>query len=391
MITIGILFICSGCNHTSKQIEIHPNVQKQSEQVSESLSNFSISTFASLFHEHENLLYAPFPAYVTLVQTMCDARQETKTEIMQVLRYDGEEDTLITQLASTISSIEKKDVLHSANSIWYHPDVHISSDLLNCFSQLHVQQFQKDFQKENVTETSKQWLDEHLNRLDSPALPITKDCSMFYLSTLSFKDGWHTPFDQKHSDEQTFTTYDDKQVSTRFMHQTLDEIAYRNHNVYEAIALPFQNGCKMNIYLPKDAYQVEDILIIDAHWLDPITTPTKTISLSLPIFSHSQSGSMKSSLQTLGMKRAFSSDLAQFSSTDRGHSLAIGDILQGANISINEFGVEASSYEVLFYTTGIAQTTEPILMNVDHPFIYSITSKDGIPLFIGYVQDPTTA
>lgn len=143
MITIGILFICSGCNHTSKQIEIHPNVQKQSEQVSESLSNFSISTFASLFHEHENLLYAPFPAYVTLVQTMCDARQETKTEIMQVLRYDGEEDTLITQLASTISSIEKKDVLHSANSIWYHPDVHISSDLLNSSNMYKIPQLHK--------------------------------------------------------------------------------------------------------------------------------------------------------------------------------------------------------------------------------------------------------
>ena len=390
-VLLGTLLILGSCadKDTQNSVAIPQLSDIQKETMPESLHDFSFASFAAMLDLNENLLYAPLPAYRALALFMCDANVETKEELQRVLHYNGDENALIQQLKSADSQMEQQDVLHSAASLWYRPFLHLSQPLLNSAKQLDIELKQTDFQKNDIQRLTKQWLDHALDQSDIPVLPINQDTSMIYLTTLSFHDDWQLPFSKEETLPQDFHINETNTVTVDMMHQNLTPISYRDHTSYEAIALPFQNGSNMNLYLPKVDHTVQDILKDDPKWMDPITSSQRMVELSLPAFSYHQLYSMKEPFMKLGMKRAFTNELAQFSSMDDGQPLYIDDILQGTAIDVSEAGASASAYAAVLFSTGCGESLEQVTMTFDHPFLFVITSPQDIPLFMGYVQHPT--
>ena len=64
----------------------------------------------------------------------------------------------------------------------------------------------------------------------------------------------------------------------------------------------------------------------------------------------------------------------------------IGNVIHGAGIKVDNNGVKAAAY------TGANTTTKAggeriIYFNVDHPFAYTLTNKDGLPIFMGVMYN----
>lgn len=128
----------------------------------------------------------------------------------------------------------------------------------------------------------------------------------------------------------------------------------------------------------------------------------RTIILQMPKFKTDSAYNMKSTLQAMGMTRAFvnparSKEGAQFDGTtntqDPAQKLYISQVMHKGFIEVNETGTEAAAATaVVMGMAGGIPKERPYVPTVraDRPFVDLIRDiKTGTVLFLGRVTDPT--
>lgn len=379
---------CTLCACSNAVAEVTKPIKESSRTA---LQTFSSNSFLHLFSENENLLYSPFSAYIALSLCNADATQETKKELMNALAYRDEE-ALLTDLSNIMKQLNDSEVFQTANSIWYDQDVMLGNNLKETLDRhLKPEFFQKDFHHDDVGRLAGKWIEEVSNGMLSPELPINETTKMLYLNALCFKDSWKQPFDKQRTTKQIFHTANDDAILLDFMSQQFEAHPYIETKIYQATSLSFTHGAAIYFYLPKEGYEIKDILSDDT-WLTRFQNEVQhtNVHIMLPPFTIKQELSLKESLRSMGIIRAFSPDTAQFSSTTKDGSLSMSEILQGTFISLDEEGVEAAAYtSVLVEKT--AMPIDEITFTLDRPFLYVLVSEQNVPLFIGYLQDPITS
>lgn len=349
---------------------------------STNLIPFSSKSFSTLYQEESNMVYSPVSAYLALRLCSEDAIGETRHQIQQTLN-----DSTVS-IPSLLHQFNKDDALSIRSSIWYDQSVSLSSSLQDAADQYQAKLFQKNFKKEAVSKQISAWISDETNDTLSPALPIAEDTKMIYLNMVYFKDSWLVPFFQ-HKSPQDFTNALGNTSSIPFLHGLFKEQPYIENEQYTAVQLAFEDGATLSVYLPTQGHTIRDILA-DESWITSFQTQNvkkATVALSLPAFSQQQHHSIKDMLKKLGIHRGFDPDLAQFASKSNHSSIYIDDVYQGVSFSLNETGAQAAAYtEIEMKTTGISEYD--IAVTLDHPFLYVLSTEEGIPLMIGYLQDP---
>ena len=70
------------------------------------------------------------------------------------------------------------------------------------------------------------------------------------------------------------------------------------------------------------------------------------------------------------------------------NNVAVSDILQKAKVILNEHGTKAAAVTgITFNTTAFMPDPTPEVY-LDRPFLFVIADADGIPLFMGTVENP---
>ena len=111
---------------------------------------------------------------------------------------------------------------------------------------------------------------------------------------------------------------------------------------------------------------------------------------SIPKFSYDSSFEPIDALKAMGVTDAFDSDRADFSGISANTPLFISTIRQGTHIGVNENGVEAAAYTIveMMEGTAIQDSSDTAEMILNRPFLYGITSSDGVLLFVGVCCNP---
>ena len=61
----------------------------------------------------------------------------------------------------------------------------------------------------------------------------------------------------------------------------------------------------------------------------------------------------------------------------------------GVRVAADEDGLTATAYTLISApSTGMPEQLEQIEFNVNRPFLFVVTSRDGLPLFAGTVEHP---
>ena len=66
----------------------------------------------------------------------------------------------------------------------------------------------------------------------------------------------------------------------------------------------------------------------------------------------------------------------------------VTNAIHGARVIADEEGVEAAAYTVIMTTGGTMPPTEEVDFVLDRPFIFMIQTSEGLPLFLGTVNQP---
>jgi serpin B len=105
----------------------------------------------------------------------------------------------------------------------------------------------------------------------------------------------------------------------------------------------------------------------------------------MPKFSVSSEIDLIEGLKQLGVTDCFDPSSADFSPLMDETDLFIGKMQHGAHVEIDEKGVVGAAVTMTLYF-GTAAPLETIEFTLDRPFIFVVESDDGMPLFVGIIN-----
>jgi serine protease inhibitor len=118
------------------------------------------------------------------------------------------------------------------------------------------------------------------------------------------------------------------------------------------------------------------------------------VHLTVPKFDVSSRLDLKENLKNLGVTDCFIPDISDYtplldqSAMDLEKDIYLSKVEHSARVAMDEKGVTAAAYTVMALCGSGMPPQDEINFVVDRPFIFVITSDDGLPLFIGIVNQP---
>lgn len=235
-----------------------------------------------------------------------------------------------------------------------------------------------------------------------PPNGLGHDTRLVLVNAFYLKAPWAYTFSDQATESLPFRLRDKSSVIVPTMHKALGW-GYAKFRGFTAITLPYADkSLQFLILLPDDPAGVDTLAAkVTPELLRACTNlkrPDWGVDLYLPKFRfEAPTIKLSGMLQALGMKTAFdqptgSANFDRMAPRRPDDSLCLTEVFQKTCFTLDEKGTEAVSDVSLQVILGIATpgpTPPPIVVHVDHPFLFAIQHREsGACLFLGRVTDP---
>jgi len=345
-----------------------------------------------------NVFLSPFSVSSSLQMVENGAAGQTKAEMQQVLHTADLTSAIANPAFKELNQqlAARKDVtLNLANGIWFKQGFHLKpafiADNKNFFK---AELAPVDFGSPRSAQTINNWADKQTQgRIkDVVQYPFPRETEVVLANAIYFKGKWVKPFDERMTQPRNFYLSNGGQKESSMMRQDGD-FKYQQTADFQAVQLPYAGGLQMQIFLPATNSNPQKLLEsfkAGGNWKDNVESGFAQHKglLILPKFKIEYSLQLNESLESLGMKRAFDADKADFSSM-ADEPLYVSEVKQKSYVDVDEKGTEAAAV-----TTVTMLKSSPrwdFRMIVDRPFLFVISDEvTGSILFIGIVNNPGT-
>ncbi|GFR05841.1 leukocyte elastase inhibitor [Trichonephila clavata] len=343
-----------------------------------------------------NIFVSPFSIANALATLLFGARDETASEINQVLEFqDISEENLMNSFDLLLSSLEKSSesyTVECANAAAVQEDFCVKDEFRKVLEEsFHAALFQENFAEEKAVAHINDWIKDKTHGMISHFLDsLAPTIIMVLLNAVYFKGTWEHQFQKSDTRLQRFYNNgdEDSPKEVEMMHLK-EEFFYFENETYQALMLPYQGeDIVMLILLPRSKQGLAELenQLPHTFYEDLLEEMEEMkIKVALPRFRVEYCKSLKESLQFLGMRRAFGAD-ANLSAINECHDLHVSDVLHKAVIEVNEEGSEAAAATAVLIEARM-MLMEPEFI-VDHPFLFSIYNpRSNLNLFTGRIVE----
>ena len=376
------------------------NQQSQYDQpdgYADSLTNFFSSSIAQFLQGEGNTAYSPLNVYMAMAMLAETTGGNSRQQILDLFGVKTIEE-LRTQAGHVWNAHycdDGRSTILMANSLWldhkfpYHQE---AAD--NLAQYYYASTFHGDLGTEPLDQQLREWLNANTGGLlkeQANNVKLDPNTVFALASTVYFTAGWRNEFFEEDTYDETFHT-PTGDIQTPFMHQPRRDTYYRGTN-FGAICLELGDSNRMWLILPDEGYTTEDILKSDEYLrltLDPGSWYgiTYEIHLSLPKFDVVQQQDLIQGMKKLGVTDVFS-NASDFSPISSMKNLFISQINHAARVTIDEEGCTAAAFTVIDApNAGMPSEIEELHFTLDRPFLFLVTSRDHLPLFVGIVKEP---
>ncbi len=366
------------------------SIDQLSDDFLNALKDFSYETSSLLLGTGENGNHSPLSLYFALAIAATGAKGETAGEMLSLLRVRdsaelSEQCSMLYKMLYSDGEISK---LKIANSLWLKNYFEFKDDYIdNAVESFYASLFEVDFTDDETAKAMSEWVSENTSGTLNPNFEFNPLTVMTILNTVYFFDEWSKSFNEEKTEEDTFYLSDGSEVSCDFMNADITTWFLEEED-YTRASLSLKDNGEMVFILPKDGVSVSDLMSSPDKVAELFETQSDGLfetGFKLPKFSFDCSYDLIDTLKELGVLSAFE-ETAEFGGiTDE--QIFISSVRQQTHIAVNENGVEASAFTQLGFDTA-AFITEKAEMVLDHPFIFGITSQDGVLLFVGVCENP---
>ena len=360
--------------------------------------------------ENGNFLYSPYSISLALAMTYAGARGETENQMAQTLQFTLPRELLHSAfnrldliLASRSAPDEWDETegfkLNIANSIWGQNGYKFKPEFLDILAEnygagLRLTDFATSPDEARIT--INKWVEEQTeDRIKDLLAPGTVDVltRMILVNAIYFNAAWAFPFEEYNTEDDFFYPLAGDPIEVPMMYQT-ERFRINIEAGYSAIQLPYERWeLGMVIMMPDEGRFEEFEDSLDVEKAQDIINGLSSweVRLTMPKFTYESGFNLKDTLSVMGMPVAFEPYNADFSGMDGTRGLYIFDVIHKAFIKVDEEGTEAAAATavIMEMTSAMMDEPEPIVLNIDRPFIYLIRDmRTGSILFVGRVMNP---
>lgn len=370
-----------------------------------SLSAFSYRTAAAVLSQDtegvaiqdaKNATYSPVSLYFALAMATQGASGDTARQMNTLL--GAPDPAAAPQECGNLFRVLASDpytTMQLANSLWMSDrDTFEQGFIDTATQQFYATPFSVSFGTPEADAALADWIALNTNDTLKPEIQTSANQLLALINTVYFKNGWASPFDIQNTLDDTFhTTASD--ITASFMTQHFDNPReYKETALYARASLDFAGGATMTFVLPSEGATSADLLANETLLMEAFTSTSNTlarINFTLPKTTFDSSFDLIEPLKQLGMTIPFS-DQANFSNLTSTPAF-ISSVEQESHISWDENGAEASAYTNIGISkmSLMPENVPEVDFKLNRPFLFAITSAQGVPLFIGVCENPVAS
>ena len=346
----------------------------------------------------ENRVYSPLNVYMALAMLAEITDGDSRQQLLDLLGSDSIE-SLRKQASAVFEASYRDDGLVTtvlSNSLWLRDDMTYSQTAADMLAeQYYAFTFRGEMGSDEYNEMLRSWLSSQTGgMLDGYIgdVELSPETVLALASTIYYKAGWADEFFEGGTSTDTFHA-PGGDVERDFMHQTREGTVYRG-NGFTAVSKRMREGGWMWLILPDEGTDVNAVLAGDMmpfllNGGNSARLGYYNIHLSLPKFDVSSRMDLADGLRALGVTDVFGST-ADFTPITDADGVFVGKVEHAARVTVDEEGVEAAAYTVMPVPGDAEHGDEPedYYFTLNRPFLFAITGTDGLPLFVGVVNQP---
>ncbi len=346
-----------------------------------------------------NRVYSPVSLEIALSMLAEITDGQTRAQILSLLGADSIENAR-RQAVSIWDGTYRDDGIGTtvlADSLWLNDGLMYKKPVLDILADSYrASSFSGKPGSTEYDSALRGWLTEQTRgMLDTSGVKLDPRTVIALAQTVYYKVSWENVFRESDTGKRVFegTT---GSVSVDFMNQEIGNGTVYYGDGWQATRLKTADGGAMWLILPDKGRTTADIIASDGMF-DLISgnkngTETKRakVRLSVPKFDVSSQTDLIQGLKNLGVTDAFVA-CADFSPLTDTPNVAVSGAVQEARVMIDEDGCTGAAYTLItaLNTALPVEEKETIDFVLDRQFVFAVTSDNGIPLFVGAVNDLT--
>ena len=375
-------------------------------QLAQSNNGFALALYQALRDQDGNLIYSPYSIFQALLMTAAGAEGATASQMASVLGVDLNNpeihnlmnalNKVLTTQPEYLQSDAQPLTFNIANAVWAQKDFHFEQSFLDTLSANYNAGLKLvDFNNpEDARALINLWVAAQTNEKIQELIPeglLDQMTRMVLTNAIYFKGAWSNQFEEKDTEDGSFTLLDGSSKTVPFMHGNFTLSALVSDKI-QSIRLPYEGGTyAMAAIMPLENFAEFEAQLTAAdleQLLNSLQSSSAIVDLSMPKFQAESRFGLGEILAGLGMPDAFDAQKADFSGMTGKPDLMISSVLHQATIDVNEEGTEAAAATAV----AMSMTSMPgqsYTIRLDKPFIYVIyeTTTNTIT-FMGRVVNP---
>ena len=279
------------------------------------------------------------------------------------------------------------DELKIANSVWTDSSVEAKQAFLQkAVDSYSAQIFSAPLSSKKTVSSINSWVKKNTDDMIPKIIESAdRDAVMMLINAIAFDAKWETPYKRSDIEKLDFTSYSGSKKKTDFMCST--ENVYLKDGGAVGFMKPYKNGrFAFAALLPNEDVNIDDyIASLSGEKLMKIFSSAKKneeVDVKMPKFKAEYSTQLIDTLKKMGVKDAFDSKTADFSSLIENRDAYIATVVHKTFIEVDEKGTRAAASTLV--GTDTMSLMEPYSVCLNRPFVYMIVDTEtNLPLFIG--------
>lgn len=358
----------------------------------------------------QSMIFSPLSLQFALAMAVNGASGETAAEITKALGYGTDMQALNAYckiLLDQLPALDKDVTVKLTDAMIALEDFPVQDSFKKVMNDNYYApvEYVNPANVQEIVNRINEWAARNTNNLIKPFLSkedISEDFVAAILNALYFKAKWADEGGDPRFMEDATMKYQEFYPDNGGKKQTVDlmrtsgALPYAKRKGYSVVAIPYSGyNFFMYVLLPDEKGKdgAADLVkqLKSEKWEDITASLTTdyTVNLRFPKFESESKFYLVDTMQALGIRRAFISELAEF---DRmfvprdNYTFYISNIIQKAKIKVAEWGTEAAAVTAVIMDKATAMPGElkKVDFFADHPFVYVIAEKtSGTILFEG--------
>ena len=337
-----------------------------------------------MYSDGQNLVFSPVSLSFSLGMAAEGAAGQTGEEIQRLINMHGEE------AAGLITGLSAKGI-RIANAAFTADELPILESWRITVTGAYAGEIFPLGRQEDIDSWVRQKTD---GLLEYAPGNLSEDTKLVLLNAVAMEMDWRLPFFAEATHDAIFHSPASDQT-VPFMARTYDwNTVYGERDGVQMLQLDYaetHTGMAMLIALPPDGKLPDLLSGLREEGLDYFSCMEATnreITLLLPKVDIMTHADLTEPLQAAGIHIAFT-DVADFSGISE-KPLKINRVCQDARLRIDEEGTSAAAVTEIEMAPAEAEPLEePVLMNVNHPFVVLIVDKEtNAVVFAAVITDP---